>query len=106
VLGIPLLSGRGIGPRDRAGAPIAVAINEALARRLADLTRLGNPAGQRVQLTSVDYAGQPKLLDGEIVGVIRSERVGNPWRPDPPVVYVPLAQATDPGTGVGPFGPG
>ncbi len=29
----------------------------------------------------------------EIVGVIRSERVSSPGAPDPPVVYVPLAQA-------------
>jgi len=96
VLGIPLIAGRGIGLRDRSGAPTAVVVNEALARRVVDAARIGHPVGQQVQLTSVDYAGQPALLDGEIVGVIRSERVGDPWKPDPPVAYVPLAQAPNP----------
>lgn len=100
VLGIPLLAGRGINSRDRVGAPTAVVINQALARRLVDAGQLTRPVGRHVQLTSTDYAGQPALIDAEIVGVIRSERVGDPWRPDPPVVYVPLAQAPVPAAAV------
>jgi putative ABC transport system permease protein len=36
------------------------------------------------------------MADVQIVGIIRSERVSGPGRPDPPVVYVPLAQVPGP----------
>jgi hypothetical protein len=70
-----------------------IVINEALAKRLLEGGRIANPVGRNIQLTYIDYSGQPSRFDGRIAGVMRSERVGNPWRPDPPVAYVPLAQA-------------
>jgi hypothetical protein len=93
VLGIRMVAGRGITSRDRHGSPPVAVVNETLAGRVMDAGGLKTPVGRHVQLTHVSYDGQPALLDAEIVGVIRSERVGDPWRPDPPVAYVPLAQA-------------
>lgn len=90
---IPIVSGRGLTHRDREGAPRVVVINEALARRLGDVARMKDAVGQTVSLTSPAYAEEdPAKAAFEIVGVIRSERVDAPWQPDPPVVYVPLAQ--------------
>ena len=111
---IPVIAGRGITSQDRQGAPTAVVFNEALAARLAQVAGIRDPSGefsrlplplalqappfssllgQTVQLTAPDYLEKSGIiLDAEIVGVIRSERVGAPWRSDPPVAYVPLAQ--------------
>jgi predicted permease len=93
VLAIRLKAGRGITAADRAGArPVAV-INEALAARLAEHAGIQDPIGRLVTLGCPRYAEQgAEMTDVEIVGVIRSERVADPWRPDPPVAYVPLAQ--------------
>ncbi len=97
VFDIPLLAGRGITERDRDGAPRVVVINEALAARLAELAGMKDPVGHTVTLGCPRYVEKGAVMqDVEIVGVIRSERVGNPWRPDPPVVYVPLAQVPRP----------
>jgi putative ABC transport system permease protein len=93
VFGIQVLMGRGIERRDRTGAPRVVVINQALQKRLADVAGMTSPVGRSVRLLYADYTGTATQYDTEIVGVIRSERVGDPWRPDPPVVYVPLAQA-------------
>jgi putative ABC transport system permease protein len=93
LLDVPVIAGRGITAGDRRGtSPVAV-INEALAARLAEAAGVTNPLGRVVSVTSLDYlAASGDFRPVEIVGVIRSERVGAPWRPDPPVVYVPLAQ--------------
>jgi predicted permease len=97
TLNIPLLAGRGISARDRNGTPGIVAINQALAARLADVAGMSEPLGKMVRLTSSDYGeGRPRMLDVEIAGIIRSERTASLGRPDPPVVYVPLAQAPNP----------
>lgn len=95
TLDIPVLAGRGITAADRAGSAPVLVINEALAARLTDVARVTTPVGQIVHLQYGDFSGTPKERSAEIVGVIRSERVNDPWRPDPPVVYVPLAQAPD-----------
>lgn len=91
---IPLVTGRGLTSNDRMGAKRVIVINQALALRLAEVGSIRNPIGRTVGLTTPGYAGKDgELADVEIVGVVRSERVGDPWRPDPPVAYVPLAQA-------------
>ena len=92
ALDIPMVAGRGITPADRSGAPPVVVVNQALAARLADVARMSAPVGQAVRISHIDFDRRLET-SAEIVGVIRSERVDNPWRPDPPVVYVPLAQA-------------
>jgi len=97
ALGIGLVAGRGITNRDRAGAPRVIVVNEALAARLADVAGRKDPVGQLVRLSCPYYIEKGALMaDVEIVGVIRSERVGAPGRPDPPVAYVPLAQVPHP----------
>lgn len=93
TLDMPVLAGRGIERRDRDGSPRIVVINQALAAALAD-TGMAHPVGKMVRLSSFDYE-QPKPLMSEvqIAGIIRNERTAAPGRPDPPVVYVPLAQS-------------
>ncbi len=97
TLGIPLLAGRGIADRDRDGAPRVAVINEALAARLADVAGMKTPVGRTVRLTTPSYRTKGgSLVEVQIVGIIRSERVGSPGAPDPPVAYVALAQAPNP----------
>jgi putative ABC transport system permease protein len=92
VLGIPVIAGRGITANDRQGAPGVMVINDALARRLSErLERGATPIGRSAAVT----ASRGRRLPAQIVGVIRSERTGALGRPDPPVVYMPLAQAPD-----------
>ena len=92
TLGIPVLAGRGITPRDHDGAPRVMLINQALAARLAEVG-IQNPVGKVVRVSCPGYTEHRVFLpDIEIAGIIRSERVSSPGRSDPPVVYVPLAQ--------------
>ena len=93
ALDIPVLAGRGITAQDRAGTQPIIVVNEALARALQG-RGVAMPVGQSARLSLPEGD-----LDVQIAGVIRSERVAPPGRPDPPVVYVPLAQA--PASGVG-----
>jgi len=93
ALDIPLVAGRGITEEDRAGGRRVVVINQALAARLAEAAGMTNPVGQTVRLGCPRYATTGvDMADVEIVGIIRSERVSGPGRPDPPVVYVPIGQ--------------
>jgi predicted permease len=97
TLGIPVVNGRGITSRDVDGAPRVVVINEALAARLAAVAGLRNPVGRTVRVSCPGYVEKRVFMpEVEIAGVIRSERVSTPGAPDPPVVYVPLAQAPSP----------
>ena len=95
VLGIPVLAGRGFAASDRDGAPRALVVNVELARRLADELGRALPeiVGQNVHVTTPFYVKRGgESVEGTIVGVIRSERVGDIGDPHHPVVYVPLAQ--------------
>ncbi|HZT30930.1 MAG TPA: ABC transporter permease [Bryobacteraceae bacterium] len=97
ALGIPVLAGRGITAGDREGAPRVMVINQALASRLAELGRMQDPVGRVVRVSTPGYLETKVFIpEVRIVGVIRSERVSSPGDPDPPVVYVPLAQAPSP----------
>jgi predicted permease len=89
---IPTIAGRSLARTDRYGSPRVVVINQALAARLAEVGRIKDPIGQVVQVRYADYSNNDWKGEAEIVGVIRSERVAAPWRPDPPVLYVPLTQ--------------
>ena len=97
TLGIPVLRGRGITDQDREGTPLVIVINQALAGRLADGAGMKDPVGKTVLLSCPGYVEKRVFIpEVRIVGVIRSERVGWPGAPDPPVVYVPLAQVPAP----------
>jgi predicted permease len=97
TLDIPLLAGRGITASDRPGAPRVVVINEALAARLAEFAEMVDPVGQTVRISYPEYSVVgSSIQDFAIAGIIRSERVNGPGRPDPPVAYVALAQVPQP----------
>lgn len=97
TLGIPLLAGRPISTGDRAGAPMAVVINETLAKELTSTYGFANPVGQVVNLPAIVYParlGSPRA-DFHIVGVVRGERIeadlSLPFAAQP-AVYVAIAQ--------------
>ena len=93
ALDIPVLSGRGFNDRDRLGTPRVVVVNQELAKRLSRAFGVADPVGRIVHLSHGDYDKMvADLSDVQIVGTIRSERVGSLHDPDPPVVYVPIAQ--------------
>jgi predicted permease len=93
VLGIPVLGGRNISAADGPASEPVVVLNDVLAARISAQLDGADPIGRSVTLTLPTYAGKG-VWDGtfRIVGVIRAERVDAPWRPDPPVAYVPIAQ--------------
>ena len=94
TLDIPVLAGRGITDRDRAGSPGVIVINQALAARLAEAAGMKDPIGKMVRLSATGYIETtPLMLEVQIAGIIRSERTASPGDPDPAVAYVPLAQA-------------
>ena len=93
VLGIPMLSGRGIDESDRRDAPRVWVVNEELARRLSETLGLTEPVGRTARVTTPHYVEKGgELVEGTVVGIIRSEHVGDLGGVDQPVVYVPLAQ--------------
>jgi putative ABC transport system permease protein len=68
-------------------------VNQELARRLSAALGVADPVGKVAHLSLGDYVKtSAELADVQIVGVIRSERVGNFHDPDRPIVYVPMAQ--------------
>ena len=90
---IPILSGRGIGERDRQGAPPVVVVNQELAARVSQAFGVADPVGRTIGISHGGYVGlKAELTEYQIVGVIRSEQVGNLRDPGRPVVYVPIAQ--------------
>jgi predicted permease len=82
---IPLLLGREIDDRDRAGGPLVAVVNEAFAKRsFGDR----NPLGQHLALERMC----PKC-DIEIVGVSANSLYGNLKGTPPPTVYLSFAQS-------------
>ncbi|MBV9759463.1 MAG: ABC transporter permease [Acidobacteriaceae bacterium] len=81
---IPLLSGRGIDDRDRAGAPGVAVVNEAFVKKYFPRV---SPLGRNFRFGGKD--GQ----DLEIVGVAKSVRYSSLKQEAPPVTYVPYLQA-------------
>ena len=96
TLDIPIVKGRGISDRDRAGAPRVVVINETLAGRLAERFGITDPVGKIGRLVAPAYENRGQLgkqESVEIIGVIKNERVNDLQTAVQEVVYVPLAQA-------------
>jgi predicted permease len=81
---IPLLLGRDIDERDRAGSPIVAVVNEAFVRRsLGDR----NPLGQHLALEAICTT-----CDIEIVGVSANALYGDLKGAPPPTIYLSFAQ--------------
>jgi putative ABC transport system permease protein len=86
TVGVRLLRGRDVSDRDVFGAPGAVVINQAFARRHFPGA---DPIGQRIRRGGW-WPGQPSSF--EIVGVVSDERFLGPQRDPDPATYFPHAQ--------------
>jgi putative ABC transport system permease protein len=86
TVGIPLLLGRDIGPRDRAGAPRVAVINESMAKQFF---AAGTPLGKRLVVNG------PQDVEYQIVGVARDVRDHDLRGVVPPRFYIPLLQSDD-----------
>ena len=84
LLGVPLVAGRTIDDRDRAGTPRVALVNRAFAARFLPG---GDPVGRRIALNP----GEP-LPPMEIVGVVADTRNQGLARPPAPEIFVPLHQ--------------
>jgi putative ABC transport system permease protein len=94
ALGIPLVTGRGIESRDRAGAPPIVVVNQEVTRQLSKAFGMAKPVGRTVRIDVPGYGPIPESeVNMEIVGVIRGERTSGLNAPPELVAYLPLAQA-------------
>lgn len=94
ALGIPVIVGRGISDRDTAQTSRIVVVNEALAELVGDSFGFSDVVGEKVYMSDPAYVRmEGGLSETQIVGIIRSERVGQLGKDDPPVAYVALAQS-------------
>jgi predicted permease len=92
TLGIPVVSGRGFTPQDRAGSLRVAILNDTAAR--ANFPGV-SPLGRRI-----NFPGQRVEDQFEIVGVVRDVRYVSLRRPDEGMAYIPIEQAIDPLTNV------
>ena len=95
ALEIPILRGRGFTPRDRAGSPRVVVLNETAARRLWSGQ---DPVGHRIAAASFFFAGGDSTA--EVVGVARDVRYGTFESGPEPDLYYPALQQSFGGTGM------
>lgn len=84
-MGIRILEGRGLSPRDTAGAPRVAVVSQQFARQHY---KDRNPIGQQIQIFKEDGPI-------EIVGIARDLREAGLKGPVPALMYVPVAQAGD-----------
>ncbi len=90
ALDIPVLLGRDFDQHDRLGSPPVAIVNQPLAARL----NVADPVGRTVGLSLSPYGTKrADLVQVRIVGVIRPERLDSLRDAEPPVAYVPMAQA-------------
>ena len=90
TMGTPLLAGRDFDDLDTPNSPKVAIVNEAFARQFANGA---NPVGKR--LWQKAELGQPQIVY-EIVGVAKNTKYRNLREEFPPLVYVPIAQGTNP----------
>ena len=83
ALGIPVLSGREVEPRDVLDAPKVAVVNETFARKF-DLGR--DAVGKRMQI------GSGGELDIEIIGLVQDSKYSEVKEAAPPVFFVPYRQ--------------
>jgi len=84
TLGMPILAGRDFSAGDRAGTPLVVIVNQALARRFFGDR---SPLGRRIR---VDAVGINSV--SEVVGVVADAVYRDLHVPPPPTMYVPETQ--------------
>jgi predicted permease len=82
ILGMPILSGRGITAQDSGNGPRVAVINQAFAKRFFPNT---NPIGKRVTDT---YPGNPS--SAEVVGVVADAKYNSLREETPPRLYTPM----------------
>jgi predicted permease len=82
VVGIPIVSGRGITAQDSGNVPRVAVINQAFAKRFFPNS---NPIGKRVTDT---YPGNPS--SAEIVGVVADAKYNSLREETPPRLYAPI----------------
>lgn len=83
TMGIPLLQGRDLSPRDDESAPKVALVNETLARKYWPNE---NPLGWHFTLRKVDM---------EVVGIVADAKYTSLRRDIPPTVYYPYVQQMD-----------
>ena len=86
AMGTPLVAGRDVDARDREGAPRAVVVNRAFARKFFGAA---NPVGRLLRERAVPGATPAPL---EIVGVVGDAAYRSLRDPAPPTLYRALAQ--------------
>lgn len=91
TMGIPLVAGREFNHADREGAPRAVIINEAFARRyLPGADPVGNAVGKRVSFASAEGPYW------QIVGVAQDGKYFSIGEVARPFIYLPMPQSYEP----------
>jgi len=86
TLQIPVLQGREIDERDRAGSQPVAVISEQFARTFMPNQ---NPIGRKLTVGGPAFALH---FEAEVVGVAATTRYGSLKRANPPVLYVPVLQ--------------
>jgi putative ABC transport system permease protein len=90
TMGTPLLAGRDFNDRDTPNSPKVAIVNEAFVRQFSNGA---NPIGKRIWQKA--ELGQPQIVY-EIVGLVKNTKYQDLREQFPPLVYVPIAQGTDP----------
>jgi len=90
TMGTPLLTGRDFNDHDTPTSPKVAIVNEAFVRQF---TNGADPVGKR--LWQKAELGQPQIVY-EIVGLVKNTKYQDLREEFPPLVYVPIAQGTDP----------
>jgi predicted permease len=89
TLGMTVVRGRGLTPRDREGAPRVAVLNETLAHQAFGGE---DPIGRRLRH---GFASDGDPADIEVVGVVRDARISGPRERPKATVYHPYAQLLD-----------
>ncbi|HSS51824.1 MAG TPA: FtsX-like permease family protein, partial [Thermoanaerobaculia bacterium] len=89
TLGIPLLRGRGLEPRDSATSPGVVVLNETAVRHYFPGQ---DPIGKHITIGLPDMPEQADPGPREVIGVVRDVREIGLASEAPDLLYVPLAQ--------------
>lgn len=86
TFGIALRQGRAFGADDARGGEAVAIVNRALAEHVYG----GHPLGKLIDILS-----GPDAVEARIVGVVENTSQYGPLGPQPPIVYLPLAQTPD-----------